>query len=119
MEFFIYSVAGRGGGGEVGLQSAAIPLAPLNLLNFLDSPLMPLFCLHTCSVMSVLNNTDMTSDTYNATSFLTLYNLLFSSQGGKQLQVRLTIPWKHNVQIEYLALSVSEYGVYFGMVESN
>lgn len=28
--------------------------------------------------------------------------------GGKQLQVKLTIPWKHNVQIEYLALSVSK-----------
>lgn len=31
----------------------------------------------------------------------------FFQTGGKQLQVRLTIPWKHNVQIEYLALSVS------------
>lgn len=27
------------------------------------------------------------------------------TKGGKQLQVKLTIPWKHNVQIEYLALS--------------
>ncbi|CAH3194514.1 unnamed protein product, partial [Porites evermanni] len=27
------------------------------------------------------------------------------TKGGKQLQVTLTIPWKHNVQIEYLALS--------------
>ena len=33
----------------------------------------------------------------------------FFHKGGKQLQVTLTIPWKHNVQIEYLALSVSGF----------
>ena len=27
--------------------------------------------------------------------------------------MRLTIPWKHNVQIEYLALSVSEHEIHF------
>ena len=32
--------------------------------------------------------------------------------------MRLTIPWKHNVQIEYLALSVSEHGVCFSTVEN-
>ena len=32
--------------------------------------------------------------------------------------MRLTIPWKHNVQIEYLALSVSEHGVCFITVEN-
>lgn len=48
-----------------------------------------------------------------------VYDLnFFSSKGGKQLQVRLTIPWKHNVQIEYLALSVSECEVCFSTVEN-
>ena len=46
-------------------------------------------------------------------TYVMQFNKTLLKQGGKQLQVKLTIPWKHNVQIEYLALSVSKQIFFF------
>ena len=80
----------------IGMQCVQINLAP------------DLLCHYDMETLLLSNKMPSTYNWAYYTFNVCVTTVLSFYKGGKQLQVRLTIPWKHNVQIEYLAHSVSE-----------